>query len=100
MHTITIGRFPTGVLPALSRPVAMLRRRLLLWLRARRTLAEMAEADPRILADAGAAPPAAASPGLAAFRIDPRPLWSAGLTPLPCPPTRPQGEHADRARKN
>ena len=59
----------------------------MLWLRLRRTAAEMAEADPRILADVGA-PPRGEDPVMAAFRLDPEPLWKAGLTPQPRSPDR------------
>lgn len=73
MHSITIGR--PAVAPAPGHRGTTLGRPLLPGLQAGRRLAARAEADPRILADAGAPPPPpGAAPALAAFRLGPRPL--------------------------
>ncbi len=82
MYAITIGRIHISVRePAVRRGLG-LRARLALWLRLRRTQAELERLDPRLLADIGA-PPRAPDPVKAAFTLDPEPLWGIGLTPAP-----------------
>lgn len=82
MHSITLGRISIAVLEPTARPGPGLQARLALWLRMRRTQAEMDQADPRILTDLGA-PPRGADPVKAAFVVDPAPLWGIGQVPRP-----------------
>ena len=82
MHSITIGRFSISILEPAGRQGPGLRQQLALWLRTHRTAEEFARADPRIVADVGA-PPRAGDPAMAAFGVDPAPLWGIGLTPRP-----------------
>jgi hypothetical protein len=81
MTTITLGRIAIIVTRIrASKPGPGLWRRLLLWLRHRRTLVELQGAEPRMRRDIGLPP---APDPMQGFAVDPRPLWGIGQTPQP-----------------
>ena len=61
MHTITIGRIDISIRDHAAPRGPGLREQLVLWLRMRRTRADLDQLDPRILADIGV-PPRAPDP--------------------------------------
>ena len=87
MTTMTFGRLVFTLTAERAEAAGpALRHRALLWLRHRRTLAELQEAAPQLRRDIGLPP--AADP-MAGFAVDPRPLWGIGLVPQPRRDERP-----------
>ena len=81
MATLTFGRLVFTFTASRAEPAGpRLRRRAMLWLRHRRTLAELQDASPEVRRDIGLPPAADPVPG---FSVDPRPLWGIGLVPQP-----------------
>ena len=73
--TLTLDRPAQTLAPGAHGPGLL--RRLAIWMRHRRTLAELATADARTCRDLGLTPPAI--DGLVqAFGIDPTPVWGIG----------------------
>jgi uncharacterized protein YjiS (DUF1127 family) len=76
MATLSFGRISVVLAPAAPAGPGLLQR-LRAWMRHRRTLAELAEADARTCRDLGIAP--RARDGLVqAFGVDPLPIWGIG----------------------
>ena len=88
MATITLGRFALTI--AVTRSLADAasaagpgtHQRLRAWLRHRRSMGDLAEADARTCRDLGLPPPNRKEL-LRAFQMDPAPLWGIGEVPLP-----------------
>jgi|SRR5690349_8522429 hypothetical protein len=98
MATVTLGRFALTI--ALTRSITDAasaagpgaRQRLRAWMRHRRSMAELADADARTCRDLGLPPPAR-DELLRIFQMDPAPLWSIAEVPMPR-----AGEDASRRR--